>query len=222
MAKKLKGLRVAVLAADGFEQVELTHPVKRLEREGAQVEILSLHAGSIRGMNHMVPGKKVRVDGTLREVKAADYDALLLPGGLMGPDLLRQSELAREFVLDAERLGLPIAVICHGPWLLVSADLVRGRRLASWPGIRDDIHNAGGLWVDAPLVRDENWVSSRSPEDLPEFEEGLVALFAEHLPHAQARQQPQETGWRWPRWLAGGLALAALGFGLRERKLLGV
>ncbi len=116
---------------------------------------------------------------------------------------------------------MPIAVICHGPWLLVSADLVRGRRLASWPAIRDDIHNAGGLWVDAPLVRDGNWVSSRDPRDLPEFEKGMVALFAEHLPHVGVRAQPQETGWRLPRWLAGGLALAALGFGLRESKLLG-
>ena len=221
MAKKLKGLRVAVLAADGFEQVELTRPVKKHKREGAQVEIISLHSGSIRGMNLLVPGKKVSVDSTLREVKASDYDAVLLPGGFMNPDFLRQSELAREFVRDCERLGLPIAVICHGPWLLVSADLVRGRRLASWPGIRDDIHNAGGLWVDAPLVRDGNWVSSRSPLDLPEFERGMLTLFAEHLPHAAARARPQETRWRLPRWLAGGLALAALGYGLRERKLLG-
>ena len=222
MAKKLKGLRVAVLATDGFEQVELTGPVKKLKREGAQVEIISLHSGSIRGMNHLVPGKKVRVDATLREVKASAYDALLLPGGLANPDMLRQSELALEFARDFERLGLPIAVICHGPWLLVSADLVRGRRLASWPAIRDDIHNAGGLWVDAPLVRDGNWVSSRDPRDLPEFEKGMVALFAEHLPHTQAQARPRESRWRLPRWLAGGLALAALGYGLRERKLQGV
>jgi protease I len=220
MGKTLKGLKVAVLAADGFEQVELTRPVKRLKREGAHVEIISLKPGSIRGMNHMVPGKKVSVDTTLREVKAADFHALLIPGGLINPDLLRQSELALEFVRDFERLGLPIAVICHGPWVLASADLVRGRRLTSWPGIRDDIHNAGGLWVDAPLVRDATWVSSRSPLDLPEFEKGMVALFAEHLPHGAAQQAPPAR--RWPRWLAGGLAAAALGFGLRERKLLGV
>jgi protease I len=164
------------------------------------------------------------VDTTLREVKAADYDALLLPGGLVNPDTLRQSELALEFVRDFERLGLPIAVICHGPWLLVSADLVRGRRITSWPGIRDDIHNAGGLWVDAPMVRDGTWVSSRGPHDLLEFEKGMVALFAEHLPpRSEAQERPrEEAGWRWPRWLAGGLAVAALGYGLRERKLLGV
>jgi protease I len=223
MGKTLKGLRVAVLAADGFEQVELTRPVKRLKGEGAQVELISLHPGSIRGMNLMVPGKKVSVDTTLREVKAADYDALLLPGGFINPDLLRQSELALEFVRDFERLGLPIAVICHGPWLLVSADLVRGRRLTSWPGIRDDIHNAGGLWVDAPMVRDDTWVSSRGPRDLLEFEKGMVALFSQHLPSSEARERPREEArWRWPRWLAGGLAVAALGYGLRERKLLGV
>ena len=224
MAKKLKGLRVAVLATDGFEQVELTAPVKKLKREGAQVEIISLRSGSIRGMNLLLPGKKVRVDSTLREVKASDYDSLLLPGGFVNPDLLRQSELAREFACDFERLGLPIAVICHGPLLLVSADLVRGRRLASWPGIRDDIHNAGGLWVDAPLVRDSNWISSRSPADLPEFERGMVALFAEHLPHAEARARTREaeSRWRLPRWLVGGLALALLGYGLKERKALGV
>jgi protease I len=222
MAKKLKGLRVAVLAADGFEQVELTRPVKRLKREGAHVEIISLKPGSIRGMNLIAPGKKVSVDSTLREVKAADYDALLLPGGFVNPDLLRQSELALEFVRDFERLGLPIAVICHGPWLLVSANLVRGRRVTSWPGIRDDIHNAGGLWVDEPVVRDGTWLSSRGPHDLVEFEQSMVALFEEHLPHAAARRQPRESRWHWPRWLAGGLALAALGLGLRERKLLGV
>lgn len=221
MAKTLKGLRVAVLAADGFEQVELTRPVKKLRREGAEVEILSLRPGSIRGMNLLVPGKKVDVDATLREVKAADYDALLLPGGFMNPDLLRQSELALEFVRDFERLGRPIAVICHGPWVLASADLVRGRRLTSWPGIKDDLHNAGGIWEDAPVVRDGTWVSSRGPHDLLEFERAMVSLFAEHLPLAQHRERPKQAG-GWLRWLAGGMAVAALGYGLRGRKLLSV
>jgi protease I len=220
MGKKLKGLRVAVLAADGFEQVELTRPVKKLKREGAEVEILSLRPGSIRGMNLLVPGKKVGVDATLREVKAADFDALLLPGGFVNPDLLRQSELALEFVRDFERLGRPIAVICHGPWLLVSADLVRGRRITSWPGIRDDIHNAGGLWEDAPVVRDGPWVSSRGPHDLLEFVPEMISLFAEHLPQARLRERPKESR-GWGRWLAGGLAIAALGLGLRGRKLVG-
>jgi protease I len=221
MGKKLKGLRVAVLAADGFEQVELTRPVKKLKGEGAHVELISLRPGSIRGMNLLYPGKKVHVDATLREVKAADYDALLLPGGFINPDLLRQSELALEFVRDFERLGRPIAVICHGPWLLASSDVVRGRRLTSWPGIRDDLHNAGGIWEDAPVVRDGTWVSSRGPHDLPEFVPAMVSLFAEHLPVSLRQEAPQE-GRPWLRWLMGGLAVAALGYGLRERKLVGV
>ncbi|WP_224242261.1 type 1 glutamine amidotransferase domain-containing protein [Hyalangium gracile] len=221
MGKQLKGLRVAVLAADGFEQVELTRPVKKLRREGARVEIISLRAGSIRGMNLLLPGKKVGVDATLREVKAADYDALLLPGGFVNPDLLRQSELAREFVLDFERLGRPVAVICHGPWLLASADLVRGRRITSWPGIQDDLRNAGAIWEDTPVVRDGTWVSSRGPHDLVAFEKAMVSLFAEHLPASQLRERPKEAR-SWLRWLAGGLAVAALGYKLRERGALAV
>lgn len=220
MGKKLKGLRVAVLAADGFEQAELTGPVKKLKGEGAQVELISLHPGSIRGMNLLLPGKQVDVDATLLAVKAADYDALLLPGGFVSPDLLRQSELAREFVRDFERLERPIAVICHGPWLLASADLVRGRRLTSWPGIRDDIHNAGGIWEDAPVVRDGTWVSSRGPQDLPEFTHAMIELFAEHLP-TRAREQPTVAR-HWLRWLAGGLAVATLGYRIRQRLPLNV
>jgi protease I len=219
MAKKLKGLRVAVLAADGFEQVELTLPVKTLKREGAQVEIVSLRSGSIRGMNLLLPGKKVGVDSTLREVKAADFDALLLPGGFVNPDLLRQSELALEFVRDFERLGRPLAVICHGPWLLASADLVRGRRLTSWPGIRDDLQNAGGIWEDVPVVRDGTWVSSRGPQDLVEFKHAMVSLFSEHLPTEARRPQASR---HWLRWLAGGLAVATLGYRLKPRVPLGV
>jgi protease I len=221
MGKRLKGLRVAVLAVDGFEQVELTHPVKKLEREGATVEIVSVHPGSIRGMNLLLPGKKVSVDAMLQSVKAADYDALLLPGGFANPDFLRQSELALEFVRDFERLDRPIAVICRGPWVLVSAELVRGRRLTSWPGIKDDIHNAGGIWEDAPVVRDGTWVSSRGPQDLLEFEHAMVSLFAEHLPRAKLQGRPRE-GWRWLGWLAGGLAVAALGYKLKERGALAI
>jgi protease I len=218
MARKLKGMRVAVLAADGFEQVELTVPVKKLRREGAQVELISLRPGSIRGMNLLYPGKKVDVDATLRQVKAADYDALLLPGGFVNPDLLRQSALALEFVRDIERLGRPIAVICHGPWVLASADLVRGRRLTSWPGIQDDIHNAGGIWEDSPVVRDGTWVSSRGPHDLLEFLPAMVSLFAEHLPASQAQERPKVAR-PWLRWLLGGLAVATLSYGLKERKV---
>ncbi|RKG86553.1 type 1 glutamine amidotransferase domain-containing protein [Corallococcus terminator] len=217
--RTLKGMRVAVLAADGFEQVELTRPVKRLEREGAQVTIVSLHKGRIRGMNLLVPGKKVRVDATLREVKAADFDALLLPGGFMNPDFLRQSALALDFVRDADLLDMPIAVICHGPWLLASAGLLEGRHVTSWPGIRNDLENAGAHWTDEPVVRDSNWVSSRGPHDLLAFEHALVQLFAERMTPAIA--QREVTAPTWPRWVAGGLAAAAtLGLVARGRKAL--
>ncbi|RKH12710.1 type 1 glutamine amidotransferase [Corallococcus praedator] len=217
--RTLKGMRVAVLAADGFEQVELTRPVKRLEREGAQVTIVSLHKGRIRGMNLLVPGKKVRVDATLREVKAADFDALLLPGGFMNPDFLRQSALALDFVRDADLLDLPIAVICHGPWLLASAGLLEGRHLTSWPGIRNDLENAGAHWTDEPVVRDGNWVSSRGPHDLLAFEHAFVQLFAERMTPAIA--QREATAPSWPKWVAGGLAaVATLGLVARGRKAL--
>ncbi|QSQ10816.1 type 1 glutamine amidotransferase domain-containing protein [Myxococcus landrumensis] len=230
MGRKLRGLRVAVLATDGFEQVELTRPVRKLERHGADVKIVSLQPGYIRAMKHMVPGRKVRVDATLRDVKAADFDAVLLPGGLINPDTLRQSALARDFVHDADSLNLPMAIICHAPWLLISAGLAEGRTLTSWPGIRDDVKNAGANWRDEPLVHDDNWVSSRSPLDLPVFEKAMVELFAEKLPEVRERirqvesyptpthYHPTEESIRhWPRMLAGGLATAALGFGMVHR-----
>jgi protease I len=222
MMKTLKGMRVAVLAADGFEQVELTRPVKKLERAGAEVTIVSLHEGKIRGMNLLVPGTKVRVDAVLKDVKAADFDALLLPGGFVNPDTLRQSALATAFVSDADTLGLPIAVICHGPWVLVSAGLVGGRKLTSWPGIQDDVRHAGGTWEDAPVVRDGNWVSSRGPHDLPAFESAMVELFAERMPAVHARAGAQASVPRkrlWPKLLAGSLATAALGAGVRRLAL---
>ncbi len=220
--KTLKGMRVAVLAADGFEQVELTRPVKKLEREGAQVTVVSLHEGKIRGMNLLYPGKKVRVDAVLKDVKAADFDALLIPGGFVNPDTLRQSALATAFVSDADMLKMPIAVICHGPWVLMSAGLVGGRRLTSWPGIQDDVKHAGGTWEDAAVVRDSNWVSSRGPNDLPAFEDAMVELFAERMPTVQARAEalaPVPRRRRWPKLLAGSLATAALGAGVRRLAL---
>ncbi|MCE9669268.1 type 1 glutamine amidotransferase [Myxococcus stipitatus] len=229
--KKLKGLRVAVLATNGFEQVELTRPVKRLQRQGAEVTIVSLHAGHIRGMNHMLPGRRVKVDATLREVKAADFDAVLLPGGLINPDSMRQSALALDFVHDADSLNLPMAIICHAPWLLVSAGLLEGRTLTSWPGIRDDVRNAGAQWRDEAMVRDDNWVTSRGPQDLPVFEKAMVELFMEKMPEVKARARQAEElplparrplpgeerpSPRWPRLLVGSLATAALGFGMRR------
>ncbi len=202
MAKKtLKGIRVGVLAADGFEQVELTIPVRALRKRGAQVDIISLHKGRIRGMNLMWPGKKVRVDETIHRVNPADFDALLIPGGFVNPDQLRQSEEVLNFVREFDRQGRPIATLCHGPWVLVSAGLASGRKLASWPGIKDDLRNAGAEWVDEPGVRDERWFSSRGPHDMRTFLKGMVELFEEHAPRNHlAGARP-----RWGRWLFAAL-----------------
>lgn len=180
--KRLKGKRIAALAADGFEQVELTVPVKALRTEGAEVDIVSLRHGKILGMNLHVPGRRVRVNRTLGEVDAGDYDALLLPGGFINPDILRQSREARAFVSRFDGLAKPIASLCHGPWVLASAGLVRGRQLTSWPGIRDDLVNAGGTWRDEALVRDRNWVTSRGPQDLRAFVRGMIDLFSARTP----------------------------------------
>jgi deglycase len=176
----LNGKRVAVLAADGFEYVELSIPVAALRAAGAQTEVVSLHGGRIRGMNLTEPTLSVSVDRTLDAAHAAEYDALLLPGGFISPDFLRQSRLAREFVAAFDRANKPIATLCHGPWVLISAELVLGRRLAGWPGIRDDVVHAGGVWRDEPVVRDGNWVTSRGPQDMTAFVEGMLECFAGH------------------------------------------
>ena len=140
----LDGLRVAILAADGFEQVELTQPRKALRRAGALTEVISLRPGKVQGINLLWPGKKEKVDRLILDANPADYDALLIPGGFINPDFLRQSEHVLNFVREFDRSGKPIATLCHGPWVLVSAGLARGRRLACWAGIKDDLTNAGG------------------------------------------------------------------------------
>jgi protease I len=203
MARKtLKGIRVGVLAADGFEQVELTLPARALRKRGAQVDIISLHKGRIRGMNLMWPGKKVRVDETIQKVRPTDFDALLIPGGFVNPDKLRQSEEVLDFVREFDRHGRPIATLCHGPWVLVSAGLASGRKLASWPGIKDDVRNAGAQWMDEPGVRDDRWFSSRGPHDMRHFIKGMVQLFEEHAP----RNHPVvEKRSHWGRWLFAAL-----------------
>jgi protease I len=221
----LTGFRVAVLTADGAEQVEITSPVDELRDHGAEVEIVSLRPGRLRTVNFMYPGKKVRIDRTLRTADPDDYDALLLPGGLISPDTLRQSEQALDFVRGFERAGKPIAVICHGPWLLVSAGLVVRRNLTSWPGIKDDVRNAGGIWHDEPMVRDRNWVSSRGPQDLKHFNRAMLELFAERVPEAPARPEYTEKRPR-PRrernvpigkMLTGGLLAAGAAYLVREQ-----
>ncbi|OWW21060.1 type 1 glutamine amidotransferase domain-containing protein [Noviherbaspirillum denitrificans] len=178
----LNGRRVAVLAADGFEKIELTMPVKALEAKGAEVDIISLRSGSIRGVNLHEPASRVRVTRTLDEADPSDYDALLIPGGLLSPDLLRQSAEARDFVRAFDTARKPIASLCHGPWILASAGLTQGRTMTSWPGVRDDMVNAGAVWLDKEVVRDGNWVTSRGPQDLKPFIKAMTTLFAEMAP----------------------------------------
>ncbi len=182
--RKLKNKRIAVLAADGFEKVELSVPCAALRAAGAKVDVVSLRRGKIRGVNLHEPASRVKVDKTLDEAAVADYDGLLLPGGFLNPDLLRQSAEAREFVSTFDEQGKPIATLCHGPWVLASADLVEGRVMTSWPGIRDDLVNAGAIWLDQPVVRDGNWVTSRGPQDMAPFVEAMIDHFARRSPIA--------------------------------------
>src|SRR5689334_15526417 len=179
---QLQGKRIAVLAADGFEKVELTIPVKALRMAGANVDIVSLRDGRIRGVNLHEPASRVKVTKTIEEANPSDYDGLLVPGGFINPDLLRQSAKAREFVRAFDAAGKPIASLCHGPWVLASAGLLKGRTLTSWPGIRDDVVNAGAIWLDEEFVRDGNLGTSRGPQDLIPFINGIKQLFAERAP----------------------------------------
>jgi deglycase len=183
---KLKGKKVAILAADMFERVELEEPRKALENEGATTEIVSIHDGKIQGFDHFDPAKTVEVDRTVEEVSVADYDALLIPGGVGNPDQLRGDENAVHFVREFGETGKPMAVICHGPWMLVESGLVRGRTLTSWPTLRTDIENAGGKWVDKDVVVDNGIVTSRKPDDIPAFNRKMIEEFGEgvHEPRA--------------------------------------
>jgi protease I len=185
MRKTLKQRRVAVLAADGFEEVELTVPVSALKKAGASVDIVSLHDGRIRGVDTHRPAGQVRVTRTLGDVRPEEYDALLVPGGFISPDLLRQSARARQFVRAFELAKKPIASLCHGPWVLASAGVLAGRTVTSWPGIRDDLVNAGATWLDEPVVQDGNLVTSRAPRDLKPFVQTMVQLFAEGAPDSE-------------------------------------
>jgi protease I len=210
--KPLVGVRIAVLAADGFEQVEVTRPMKALEKHGAEVEVVSLRPGSIQGMNVLFPGKKIDVDRTVFTADADHYDGLHIPGGYINPDFIRQSDRALDFVNAFESAGKPISVICHGPWVLISAGLVQGRRLTSWPGIKDDVRNAGGEWIDEEVVHDRNWVSSRGPQDLRAFDKAIVQHFAQFTGRATAGAGDAS----WGRLLAGGIAVATAGYVARQ------
>ena len=191
--KPLSGKKVAILAADMFERVELEKPRKALEDAGATTEVISIHDGEIKGFDHFDPANTVKVDKTVEEVSVDDYDALLIPGGVGNPDQLRGDENAVAFTQDFAASKKPMAVICHGPWMLVEAGIARGRTLTSWPTLRTDIRNAGGNWVDKDVVVDAGIVTSRKPDDIPAFNKKMIEEFAEGR-HADRDVSQMRTG----------------------------
>jgi protease I len=179
MGNELGGRTIAILAADGVEQVELEQPRKAMHDSGARTVLLSLENGEIQAMNHdLEPADMFPVDGTVSDASIDDFDALILPGGTCNPDKLRLDEDAVAFVRDFVNAGKPVGVICHGPWTLVEADVVRGRRITSWPSVRTDLRNAGAEVVDEEVVVDGNLISSRNPDDLPAFCAAIVREFS--------------------------------------------
>jgi len=174
----LSGVKVAILVDDGFEQAELLEPRRALDEAGAETHVVSPRTGQVRGWNHKDWGEQVDVDVPLAAARPDDYDALLLPGGVMNPDKLRMQPQAVAFVKAFFDAGKPVAAICHGPWTIVEAGAARGRRFTSWPSLSTDIRNAGGEWVDRPVVCDDNLVTSRKPADIPAFNREVINLFA--------------------------------------------
>jgi protease I len=179
MAQTLTGKTVAMVATDGFEQAELTEPRRALLEAGAAVHVIAPHGGTIQGMQHHEKGDTIKVDKTLDHVRADDYDALVLPGGVANPDALRTDQRAVSFVRVFFTANKPVGAICHGPWTLVEADVVRGRKMTSWPSLRTDLKNAGAEWVDQEVVVDQGLVTSRKPEDIPAFNRKIVEEFRE-------------------------------------------
>ena len=173
----LKGLTVAILVTDGFEQVELTEPRKALDEAGAKTEVVSPKTGRVRGWKSTDWGDEVGVDAPLDQAKAEDFDALLLPGGVMNPDSLRMQPNAVAFAKAFFEAGKPVAAICHGPWLLIEAGAARGRRLTSWPSLKTDLRNAGADWADKQVIVDQKLVTSRRPDDIPAFNREMIQLF---------------------------------------------
>jgi protease I len=176
MSTSLQGKKVAILATDGFEQVELTDPKKNLEDAGAKVDVVSIKSGEIKGWDKTDWGKSVEVDKTLEAAKPGDYDILVLPGGQINPDKLRINEKAVAFVKEFAQSGKPVAAICHGPWTLIEAGVVKGRTMTSWPSVKTDLRNAGANWVDKEVVEDGNFITSRKPEDIPAFSRKIIEV----------------------------------------------
>jgi protease I len=184
ISSSLDGMKVAILVSDGFEQAEMTEPRKALDAAGAQTQIVSPLDGSVRGWKHLDPADTFEVDVPLKNANADDFDALLLPGGVVNPDTLRINEKAVAFVRAFVEAGKPIAAICHGPWTLIDAGGVKGRKMTSWPSLRADLQNAGAKWIDQEVVVDQNLVTSRKPDDLPAFNREMTTLF--ELAHEDA------------------------------------
>lgn len=195
MAKNnLTGKRVAILATDGVEQVELTQPRQALEGAGASTMVVSPRDGTIKGWQHDKWGDQIKVDIPLSQARASEFDALLIPGGVMNPDTLRMDKSAVDFVRSFFSEGKPVAAICHGPWLLVEAGVLRGRSVTSWPSLQTDIRNAGGDWTDREVVTDEGLVTSRKPEDIPAFSKKMIEEFAEGVHEGQRASVQTERG----------------------------
>jgi protease I len=179
MAGKLKGKKIAILATDGFEQAELAEPRKALEDAGATTEIISPKGGEIKGWKLKDWGDKVKVNRTLDEARPSDYDALVLPGGVINPDHLRMEPKAVSFVKEFAQSGKPVAAICHGPWTLIEAGVVKGRKMTSWPSLKTDLKNAVN-WVDEPAVVDGNFITTRKPDDIPAFSQKIIEMVADN------------------------------------------
>jgi protease I len=188
--QKLQGKKVAILAADMVERVELEEPRKALEAAGAETTLVSLKPGTIKAFDHFDFAKDLQVDRAVEEVDASDYDALMVPGGVGNPDQLRGDENAVSFVRDFFEQAKPVAAICHAPWILVEAGVVQGRTLTSWPTLQTDIRNAGGTWVDEEVVVDEGLVTSRKPDDIPAFNDKMIEEFCEGK-HAEQREKTE-------------------------------
>jgi protease I len=189
MEQKLNGKKVAILVADGFEQVELTEPKQALDEAGAKTEIVSPNAEQVKGWSHTIWGDTFIVNTALDKANPDNYDALLLPGGVMNPDKLRRNEQALKFVQAFFAAGKPVAAICHGPWTLIDAGVVKGRKLTSYETIQTDLKNAGAQWVDEEVVVDNGLITSRKPDDIPAFNRKMIEEFAEGKHQPQALKQ---------------------------------